>query len=71
MDTNDVHSNTHENNTGISPEDIARAIKSIAYRKAYNQRPEVQAKRKEYNRTRAERIKIAMEYIKKHPEVVA
>ena len=55
----------------ISREDIVRAIKSLAYRKAYNLRPDVQQKRKEYNRTRSERIKIAMEYIKKHPEVVA
>lgn len=66
-DDNVVNGNESE----ISKEDIVRAIRSLAYRKAYNLRPDVQRKRKEYNRTRSERIKIAMEYIKKHPEVVA
>lgn len=66
-DNNNVVGNSSE----ISKEDIVRAIRSLAYRKAYNARPDVQAKRKEYNKTRSERIKIAMDYIKKHPEVVA
>lgn len=63
--------NDHGVDGGITQKDIARAIKSIAYRKAYNQRADVRAARKEYSVERSRRIKMAMEYIKKHPEVVA
>jgi len=55
----------------ISQKEIQAAIRSIAYRKAYNARADVIAKRKLYSKTRAERIKLALVYIKQHPEVVA
>jgi hypothetical protein len=48
----------------ITKEDIARAIKSIAYRKAYNSRPEVQAKRKVYNQKKALVMRKAIEMLK-------
>lgn len=63
-----VQVNDHIVSDEISEKDIARAIHSIAYRKAYNQRADVQRKRKEYNRVRSERIAIAVKYIKQHPE---
>lgn len=55
----------------ITKEDVARIIRSIAYRTAYNNRPDVRANRKEYNRRRNERMRKVREYIKQHPEVMA
>lgn len=70
-DKQNEHVNVQAQLAGIDPLDVVRAIKSIAYRKAYNQRPDVQIKRKEYNAERSRRIKMAVEYVRKHPEVIA
>ena len=68
---NNTHGNVQIGNEEISRKDIERAIHQIAYRKAYNNRPDVCARRKRTMKVRSERIKLAMEYIKQHPEVVA
>ena len=51
---------------GFTEKDVARAISSLAYRKAYNARADVKAARKERNA----RIALAMRYVREHPEVV-
>lgn len=61
--------NVHTSTDGLSEKDVARAIAQLVYRKTYNARPEVQARRKEYNKVRQQRVKVAMEYVRKHPEV--
>lgn len=68
--TNVTTSITQEGNTEIGPSDVARALHVLEYRKTYNARKEVREKRKEYNAKRAERMKVVMQYIKQHPEVV-
>ncbi len=62
---------TDVNEIVITKEDVARMIRSIAYRSAYNARPDVKQNRKEYNRKRNEKMKAVREYIKQHPEVIA
>jgi hypothetical protein len=57
-----VQIDTHE----FTKEDIARAIRQIAYRKAYNKSPRQVTARKQ----RQQRIKIAIRYVKEHPEVL-
>ena len=42
---------------GFTMKEIERAWAMEEYRREYNQRPEVKAKRAEYNRQRAERMK--------------
>ena len=37
---------------GVSVEDVERMMKTLAYRKEYNSRPEVVEKRKQYARVR-------------------
>lgn len=65
-ETNVKHGNTQIGLEGFTAKDVAAAIRSIAYRKAYNQRKDVKAARQERNA----RIKLAMKYVKEHPEVV-
>ena len=65
--TTNVTANAPSQTGEITRKDIERAIHALAYRKAYNQRAEVRRNRKD----RQERIKIALRYIKEHPEVLA
>lgn len=64
-DETNKHVNVPSEIAGFSAKEVARAIRSIAYRKAYNNRPDVKQARKERN----QRIGLAMRYIKQHPEV--
>ena len=67
MSTNtNIPANVPSQTGDITRKDIERAIHTLAYRKEYNQRKEVRANRQ----LRQERIKIALRYIKEHPEVL-
>lgn len=49
---------------GMSLADVERYVKAQAYRKSYNQRADVQAKRRLYNQERAEKMKLVRDRIK-------
>lgn len=50
--------------TGLTQEQVERVVKQIEARKLYNQRPEVKAKRKQYNAKRALVMKNVREALK-------
>lgn len=50
---------------GFTQKDVARAITQLAYRRAYNERSDVKAARKE----RQVRLAAAMRYVREHPEL--
>ena len=52
-------------NTQLSEKEIQQAIRQLAYRKAYNKRPEVVEKRKVYMKKRGERIKEALKLLER------
>ena len=68
---NDEHvvvSSNAQSDVEITEKDVARLLHSIAYRKAYNQREGVRARRKEYGRKRNARMRLVAEWIKRNPE---
>lgn len=49
---------------GFSQKEVEQAVKQLAYRKMYNQRPDVVEKRKKYMKERNERIKEGLKILK-------
>jgi hypothetical protein len=50
--------------SGLDPKTVAAYLNKEAYRKAYSQRPDVVAKRREYTRSRNEQLKVVAEMLK-------
>jgi predicted nucleotidyltransferase len=55
---------------GVEVAALEAIVRQLAQRKAYNGRPEVVAKRKAYNRQRAEETKVARRLLREHPELL-
>lgn len=53
----------------LTQDEIERAVKQLAYRKAYAKRPEVVANRRRYNQRRQETIKLALDAYRRQQEV--
>ena len=56
--------NTVDNTVTLSAAEFAKLVKSVQYRKEYNKRPEVVAKRRTYMSKRYEQGKVAREVFK-------
>lgn len=54
---------------GVPEKQVESHINQLAYRIEYNQRPEVKATRREYNRKRAAEMKVFRQLLKDDPRV--
>jgi hypothetical protein len=55
---------------GVTPREVERLVKSLRYRRGYNQREDVVAKRKVYNAKRAAEMRVMRKVVREHPELV-
>lgn len=55
---------------GVTTTDVRRLVKSIAYRKSYNLRPDVLVKRAEYNKRKNQELKLVKAALRAHPELL-
>jgi DNA-binding MarR family transcriptional regulator len=54
---------------GVSEPDVQKVIKQLAYRKTYNQKPEVKARRAAYNHSRQSAMKALRLAIRSNPDL--
>jgi thermostable 8-oxoguanine DNA glycosylase len=54
--------------TELSQEEITRAVKALAYRKAYAKRPDVVAARRKYNQVRQVVVRLALQAWRRQQE---